>query len=103
MIVTERLDAGVTMVAFGERGTYGTATFLINCSTLDTTNSKRGIKVSKGKQYWVVAKTDSTNEDSENAWDFVYNSAAGPVAYDINDTGSTGERVSMAAFAVYGH
>jgi hypothetical protein len=75
---------------------------IINCITLDTVTYNRGIRISRGKQYWVVARTDSTNQDAVNAWDFVFNDAIGPFAYDLNNAGWTADNSNLSAFAVYG-
>lgn len=40
-----------------------------SCCNLATGKSKSGISLSKGKQYWVVAQTDSTNSDVFDGWD----------------------------------
>ena len=40
-----------------------------SCCQLAIGKSKTGISLSKGKQYWVVAKTDSTNSDVFDGWD----------------------------------
>jgi hypothetical protein len=40
-----------------------------SCCKLATGKSKTGIALSQGKQYWVVAKTDSTNSDVFDGWD----------------------------------
>jgi uncharacterized repeat protein (TIGR03803 family) len=40
-----------------------------SCCELDTATYAKGVKVEKGKQYWVVAKTDSKSEDSFVEWD----------------------------------
>ena len=36
------------------------------CCQLDIANDNRGITVEKGKTYWIVAKTDSTNADAQD-------------------------------------
>jgi hypothetical protein len=40
-----------------------------SCCQLAVGKSKTGISLSKGKQYWLVAKTDSTNSDVFDGWD----------------------------------
>jgi len=70
-------------------------------NTLDTATYKRGTKVSKGKQYWVVAQTDSTNADAYDSWDYTYNQSTGPFAYDVG-SGWTADNSYLSAFAVLG-
>jgi len=40
-----------------------------SCCRLATGKSKSGISLTQGKQYWVVAKTDSTNSNVFDGWD----------------------------------
>jgi hypothetical protein len=40
-----------------------------SCCQLATGKSASGINLTKGKQYWVVAKTDSTNSNVFDGWD----------------------------------
>ena len=40
-----------------------------SCCQLATGKSKAGISLTKGKQYWVVAKTDSTDSNVFDGWD----------------------------------
>jgi hypothetical protein len=40
-----------------------------SCCQLAIGKSKAGIALTKGKQYWVVAKTDSSNSDVFDGWD----------------------------------
>jgi hypothetical protein len=51
------------------------------CCKLVTVKSKKGIKVKKGKQYWVVGMTDKASTTAYDAWDFVWNDAVGPIAF----------------------
>jgi hypothetical protein len=71
------------------------------CPNLDTATYKQGIKVSKGKQYWVVAATDSTNEDAYDSWNYTYKDTTGPFAYDVG-SGWTADNSYLSAFAVLG-
>jgi hypothetical protein len=40
-----------------------------SCCQLATGKSASGIALTKGKQYWLVAKTDATNSDVFDGWD----------------------------------
>jgi hypothetical protein len=71
------------------------------CCQLDTVKYAKGIKVKKGKQYWVVAQTDSKSTDTWDAWDFTWNESTGNQALN---KGSGWQVVSetLNAFAVQG-
>ena len=56
------------------------------CCKLVTAKYAKGIKVTKAKQYWVVAQTDSKSMDAHNAWMFTWNDSSGNHA--INAAGS---------------
>lgn len=76
--------------------TFGT------CCTLVSATSKKGVKVKKGTQYWIVGTTDTKSTDSVNTWDFVYNDAVGPIAFQQSGGGwisyTSGSAVAGAAY-----
>ena len=72
------------------------------CCKLDVVNVKPGIKVKKGKQYWIVAKTDSTNADAYDVWPFTWNDSIGSYAANINNQGWMPENGNLSAFGVFG-
>lgn len=73
------------------------------CCTLNTVRSKKGLAVRKGKQYWVVASTDSTDTNLGAAWNFTYNNAQGSWA-NSNNQGSTWNTQggTLGALGVFG-
>jgi hypothetical protein len=72
------------------------------CCRLDVVNVRPGIKVKKGKQYWIVAMTDSTNADALDSWPFTWNDSMGSFAYNINNQGWTANNGNLSAFGVFG-
>ncbi|HWY59455.1 MAG TPA: choice-of-anchor R domain-containing protein [Terriglobales bacterium] len=73
------------------------------CCNLDTVKSKTGLAVRKGKQYWVVASTDTTDADIGAAWNFTFNNAQGTYAWstDLGTTWNTATG-SLSALGVFG-
>jgi hypothetical protein len=75
------------------------------CCKLATAKYANGIKVQKGKQYWVLAQTDSKSQDSEDGWAFTWNDAQTTyVAFNFGEgweVYSYGPPI-LAAFAVQG-
>jgi hypothetical protein len=73
------------------------------CCTLDITRSKKGLPVKKGKQYWVVASTDTTDADLGAAWNFTWNNAQGLYAWstDLGVTWNTATG-AISALGVFG-
>jgi hypothetical protein len=72
MTLTEddhRLPTGVT------KGKWEVTDLPLNrtCCTLKVINVHHGIKVKKGETYWIVAKTDPTNEDTSDVWPYTFN------------------------------
>jgi len=76
--------------------TFGT------CCTLDTIKYKKGIKVAKGKQYWITATTNAKDYDLWGAWNFTYNDATGTFAYQSGGGGWKTEDSYLGAFDVLG-
>jgi hypothetical protein len=75
------------------------------CCTLIKVTSKKGVKIKKGKQYWVVGMTDKASTTAYAAWDFVWNDAVGPIAFIGTATSGVWTSYtagSTQAFAVYG-
>ncbi|HXR15855.1 MAG TPA: choice-of-anchor R domain-containing protein [Terriglobales bacterium] len=75
------------------------------CCKLVKVISKKGIKIKKGTQYWVVGKTDKKSATSTDLWDFVYNQAVGPIAFISAATSNKWTLYSAGstqAFAVFG-
>jgi hypothetical protein len=64
------------------------------------------LPVTKGTTYWVVATTNSSNMDTVNVWDLVYNDAPGVWAYQQDNGGWTvttaADCYAVPAVAVYG-
>ena len=73
-----------------------------SCCTLQTLNSKTGIKLTNGTTYWLVAQTDSTNEDAEAIWYFTWNKNIGTQAYNVDNAGWQTQQTQLSAFAVFG-
>ena len=74
------------------------------CCKLDTATYAKGIKLKKGKQYWVVAKTDSKSTDTVDVWDYTWNEQRGNIASTDPNLGRwvvTADQV-LPAFAVQG-
>jgi hypothetical protein len=63
-------------------GTFGSG-----CCKLAVWKLKKGVKVKKGTQYWVVGTTDKKSVTSVNTWDYVYNDAAGTFAFQQDSGG----------------
>jgi hypothetical protein len=62
-----------------------------------------GVKLTGGTQYWLVATTDKKSMDSLNVWDFVWNDAVVPFAFQQDDGGWLLDTTTPSiAAAVYG-
>jgi|HubBroStandDraft_6_1064221.scaffolds.fasta_scaffold177623_1 hypothetical protein len=75
------------------------------CCKLVKVTSKKGIKIKKGKQYWVLGLTDKASTTAYDGWDFVYNDAVGPIAFIGTATNGVWTSYTAGptqAFAVYG-
>lgn len=86
--VTIKLATGPTVPTTLVPGSVKTLSALptftkLNCCPLPTvTYANPGIAVSKTKQYWVVAVTNSASTDTEDIWCLVWNDAIGTFAYN---------------------
>lgn len=76
--------------------------FGTGCCKLANWKLSKGLKVKKGKQYWVVGTTDTKNSDTINTWDWVWNDAAGNFAFQQDDGGWILYNGQLPAGAVYG-
>lgn len=72
------------------------------CCTLVTVKAKKPIKLKKGTQYWVVEATDSKSADSEDVWNYTYNSVTGNFAYNLAGAGWTSYNSYLSGFGVFG-
>jgi hypothetical protein len=72
------------------------------CCKLATAKYANGIKVKKGKQYWVVAQTDAKSLDACDVWDFAWNDMKGNIGYNLG-AGWMTEISWVSAFAVRGN
>jgi hypothetical protein len=71
------------------------------CCKLDTITYAKGIKLTKGQQYWVVAQTDSKSTDALGAWNYTWNERTGNIASN-HGYGWKAYNGVMCAFAVLG-
>ena len=72
----------------------------LNCG-FDRARSKKGILLTKGVQYWIVA---SASGHQVSGWVFTYKEhATGPLAYDENNTGWQAYNGYLGAFEVLGN
>ena len=64
--------------------TFGT------CCSLVTVGSAgdKGIKLTAGTQYWLVAATDTASETAFDVWDYTWNDSTGPIAFEGTATGN---------------
>ena len=74
---------------------YGT------CCTLDVVKDSEGLKVKNGTQYWVVAKTNVSEEETRMEWDLSPRAIEGPFAFN-NGQGWYEYTAFTSAFGVYG-
>jgi hypothetical protein len=72
------------------------------CCKLVTAKYATGVKVTKGKRYWVVARTDSKSGDAHDAWDWTWNDSRGLDAYKFRSGWLSLENDNLCAFAVQG-
>jgi hypothetical protein len=75
------------------------------CCKLNVAKSKTGLKVSKGVQYWIVARTKSISKTTDDEWRFNYKDAVGPWAYLNKASGDTWvpiDKYPTPAFGVFG-
>jgi len=75
---------------------YGT------CCALDVVNDSKGIKVKKGTQYWVVAKTNASEQETRMEWDLSPRGGESNFAFN-NGQGWYGYTAFTSAFAIYGN
>src|SRR6202011_1366470 len=73
---------------------YGT------CCALDVVKDSEGLKVKKGTQYWVVAKTNASQQETRMEWDLSPRGGEGNFAFN-NGQGWYGYTAFTSAFAVY--
>jgi hypothetical protein len=71
------------------------------CCSLDVAKTS-GIKVKKGKLYWIVAETDSTNSNAQDVWAYTWNHAMGNISYNVGAGWKPYPNQVLAAYAVYG-
>jgi hypothetical protein len=71
------------------------------CCTVDTANDNKGVKVTKGTQYWVVAETNASEEATRMEWDISPQAIEGRFAFN-NGQGWYQYTAFTSAFAVYG-
>jgi hypothetical protein len=71
------------------------------CCSLDLAKTS-GVKVKKGKLYWIVAETDSTNSDAQDVWAYTWNHAMGDIAFNTGAGWQPSLKQVLAAYAVYG-
>jgi hypothetical protein len=72
------------------------------CCKLALWNLTKGVKVQKGKQYWVVGTTDKKSMDSINTWDWVFDDHPDNFAFQQDDGGWILYNGTLPAGAVYG-
>jgi hypothetical protein len=73
------------------------------CCKLVTAKYAKGVKLTKGKKYWVVAQTDSKSTDAVDAWAWTWNDSTGNSR--ATNTGSGwfhSQDPHLCAFAVQG-
>jgi len=71
------------------------------CCLLDVAKNSRGLQVSKGTQYWIVAETNDSEEATRMEWDLSPKGIEGNFALN-NGHGWYGYTAFTSAFAVYG-
>jgi hypothetical protein len=74
---------------------YGT------CCILDVVKDAKGLQVKKGTQYWVVAKTNVSQQATRMEWDLSPRGIEGNFAFN-NGQGWYEYTAFTSAFAVYG-
>jgi hypothetical protein len=71
------------------------------CCTVDTVNDIQRLSVSKGTQYWVVARTNGDEEGTRMEWDLSPQAIEGNFALN-NGQGWYQYTAFTSAFAIYG-
>jgi len=71
------------------------------CCKLETAKYAEGVKLTKGKQYWVVARTDSKSAEAVDGWSYTWNDSTGPNAFNVGK-GWYYINDQLCAFAVQG-
>lgn len=71
------------------------------CCKLDVVKDGKGLKVEQGKQYWLVATTNTRTERTIDSWDYTYKSASGSFAANFG-TGWDKESGALSAFGIFG-
>ena len=73
------------------------------CCKLDTAKYAEGVVVEKGKQYWVVARTDSKSTDAYDVWCSVWNDSMSKSGeYNVGSGWQSVGEGWVLAFAVQG-
>jgi hypothetical protein len=72
------------------------------CCTLDVGKDSKGLAVKKGTQYWVVARTNASETDTYDGWDFTYNQATGTLVVNQGSGWEKGNDKTLGAFGVFG-
>lgn len=73
-----------------------------SCCTLLTAKSKTGIKITKGKLYWVVMGTSPLDPDTYAVWNNDWNGKQGLWTNDIGSGWAPASHQQLNAFAVFG-
>ena len=73
------------------------------CCRLDVSKDSKGLTVKKGTQYWVVASTNSNENDTQDVWCFNYNEMVGNMAQNYDQGGwRLIQNNPVGAFGVFG-
>jgi hypothetical protein len=72
------------------------------CCTLQTGKLTTGIKVKRGKLYWVVLRTSAKTQDTWDVWNYDINGQQGPWSNNIGSGWSKGATQQLNAFGVFG-
>jgi len=72
------------------------------CCTLQTGKLTKGIKVQKGRLYWVVLRTSAKTQDTWDVWNYDFRGQQGPFSVDNGLGWSKGGIQQVDAFGVFG-
>ena len=72
------------------------------CCTLQIGKSTTGIKIKKGKLYWVVLRTSAKTQDTWDVWNYDISGQQGPWSNNIGSGWTKAGMQQLNAFGVFG-
>jgi len=72
------------------------------CCSLDVAHYKTGIKLKKGQNYWIVARTGPNTMETLGAWGYTWNHIMGTLSYNLGQGWKPYPNQVVPAIAIFG-